>query len=180
MTNQSDLVLIKRCLDGEVNAFAGLIDRYQKPVYNAAFRMLSDARNAEDVTQTVFIKAFENLDRYDANYKFFSWVYKMTINESINFLKRENRFAGLDLNTLSNQNASEDAFHQFETKEQIDLALLVLEPSHRAIVVLKHFHGLSYKEIGYIMDSPEKTIKSRLYESRQQMRKVFFKQGYVQ
>ena len=56
----------------------------------------------------------------------------------------------------------------------------MLEPSHRAIVVLKHFHGLSYKEIGYIMDLPEKTIKSRLYESRQQMRKVFFKQGYVQ
>ena len=180
MAKHSDLSLIERCLSGEVDAFAGLIDRYQKPVYNAAYRMLNDARNAEDVVQTVFIKAFVSLDRYNANFKFFSWVYKMTINESINFLKRENRFAGLDLSALSNEQATEETFNQFETSEQIDFALMVLEPPQRAIVVLKHFHGLSYKEIGYIMDVPEKTVKSRLYESRQQMRRVFFKQGYVQ
>lgn len=180
MTENSDLALIERCLSGDVNAFAGLIERYQKPVYNAAYRMLNDAGNAEEVTQIVFVKAFEKLKSYNANYKFFSWVYKMTINETLNFIKRENRFAHLDSAAPAGEPASEESLGRFETKEQIDLALMVLEPSHRAIVVLKHFHGLSYKEIGYIMDLPENTIKSRLYESRQQMRRVLFKQGYVQ
>ncbi|MFQ5630040.1 MAG: RNA polymerase sigma factor [bacterium] len=180
MAENDDLALIKRCLGGETQAFAGLIERYQKPVFNVALRMLNNFQNAEDVTQVVFIKAYEKLHTYKTKYKFFSWVYRMAVNESLNFIKREKRFEGLDVDVLASENVTEGSFTDFETMQQVELALMFLDPSQRAIVVLKHFHGLSYREISYIMEIPEKIVKSRLYESRQRLRKVFHKQGYLQ
>lgn len=180
MPELDDLDLVQRCLEGDTKAFEKLIERYQKPIFNVALRMLNDYQDAEDVTQVVFIKAFEKLDTFKSKYKFFSWVYRMAVNESLNFIKRERRYEGLDVTTLANENNVERAFTDFETKQQVELALMLLQPSQRAIVVLKHFHGLSYQEIAYIMEVPEKTVKSRLYESRQKLRKIFFKQDYVQ
>lgn len=180
MAEHDDLGLVNRCLAGDSKAFEKLIERYQKPVFNVALRMLNNLQDAEDVVQVVFIKAYEKLDTFKSKYKFFSWVYRMAVNESLNFIKRETRFETLDVATLANEKNTESAFTDFETKEQVELALMFLQPSQRAIVVLKHFHGLSYQEIAYIMEVPEKTVKSRLYESRQQLRKIFYKQGYVQ
>ena len=180
MSENDDLALIKRCLAGDTQAFEGLLERYQKPVFNVALRMLNDLQNAEDVTQVVFIKAFEKLHTFKPQFRFFSWVYKMAVNESLNFIKREKRFEGLDTDTLVDESAAEKTFTDFETLQQVELALMFLDPAQRAIVVLKHFHGLSYKEIAYIMEIPEKTVKSRLYEARQKLRNIFCKQGYLQ
>jgi RNA polymerase sigma-70 factor (ECF subfamily) len=180
MAEYDDLDLVNRCLAGDTKAFEILIERYQKPVFNVALRMLNDLQDAEDVTQVVFIKVYEKLDTFKSKFKFFSWVYRMAVNESLNFIKREKRYEGLNVTVLASENDTESAFTDFETKEQVELALMFLQPAQRAIVVLKHFHGLSYQEIAYIMDIPEKTVKSRLYESRQQLRKIFYKQGYVQ
>ena len=78
-------------MKGERTAYEALIIRYEKPVYNAAFRMLNSTEDARDVTQTVFLKVYENLDRFDPKYRFFSWIYRIAVNESINCLKQRNR-----------------------------------------------------------------------------------------
>ena len=88
MSNDNDADLVQECRKGNRKAFESLLDRYEKPVYNAAFRILCSYEDAMDVTQTVFLKAFEHLDRFDPKYKFFSWIYRIAINESINLLNK--------------------------------------------------------------------------------------------
>ena len=91
MNEDRDIALLNDCKRGDRKALDSLVRRYERPVYNAAYRMLGNPDEAADVTQTVFLKAFENLDRFNPKYKFFSWIYRIAINESINQLKKRGR-----------------------------------------------------------------------------------------
>jgi RNA polymerase sigma-70 factor (ECF subfamily) len=81
---EDDGALVQRCRDGDRRAFDRLVIRYQKPVFNAALRMLKNPEDARDVAQTVFLKVFEHLGQYDPNLRFYSWIYRIALNESIN------------------------------------------------------------------------------------------------
>ncbi|MDX1555360.1 MAG: sigma-70 family RNA polymerase sigma factor, partial [Xanthomonadales bacterium] len=91
-----DQALIERCQRGDRRALEELLQQYQRPVFNVALRMLGNSDDAADITQTVFLKAFENLDHYNPEHKFFSWIYRIAINESINQINREKRTEPLD------------------------------------------------------------------------------------
>ncbi|MDH3276386.1 MAG: sigma-70 family RNA polymerase sigma factor, partial [Gammaproteobacteria bacterium] len=95
MSKTDDTKLIERCIGGDRKALETLLIQYEKPVFNAAFRMLDSRDDAMDVTQTVFLKVFENLDHYDPSRRFFSWIYRITLNESINWLGKANRLQPL-------------------------------------------------------------------------------------
>ncbi len=95
-TDEQDRALVARWLEGQSDAASGLVDRYQKRLFNVALRMLGNVQDAEDVTQTVFLNAFLKLRSYDPRYKFFSWIYRMTVNESLNALKRRKPTVTLD------------------------------------------------------------------------------------
>ena len=84
MDRSRDHELILRCRRGDRQALGELIKEYERPIYNAAFRILGNPDDAADVTQTVFMKVFERIDQYNPEYKFFSWIYRIAINESIN------------------------------------------------------------------------------------------------
>jgi RNA polymerase sigma-70 factor (ECF subfamily) len=88
MHEDGDVRLVERCRAGDKRAFESLLVRYQKPVFNAALRMLRNRDDARDVAQTVFLKAYEHLADYDPSFKFYSWIYRVAINESINVLQR--------------------------------------------------------------------------------------------
>src|SRR5213592_4881860 len=87
-TDEQDRALVERYLENHGAAAGALVDRYQQRLFNVALRMLGNVQDAEDVTQTVFLNAFHRLRTYDPRYKFFSWIYRMTVNESLNMLKR--------------------------------------------------------------------------------------------
>jgi RNA polymerase sigma-70 factor (ECF subfamily) len=178
MMPPDDATLIRLCLQGDTKAFEGLIDKYQKTIFNVALRMLNDAQDAEDVAQAVFIKVFEKLDAYNPRHKFFSWLYRMVVNESLNFLNQKKRFEGLDEGLLSAEEMPDERYERHETAEQIGNALMQLEPGERALIVLKHFQELSYKEIAFIFEIPEKTVKSRLFSARQLLKTVLLEQGF--
>ena len=91
MSRDEDVELVRRCRAGERAACETLLAEYEKPVYNVAYRMLHNVDDAQDVTQTVFMKVFENLDRYDPRHRFFSWIYRIAINESINATQKRAR-----------------------------------------------------------------------------------------
>ena len=95
MSNTDDTKLIERCKKGDRKAFETLLIQYEKPVFNAAFRMLNSRDDARDITQTVFLKVFENFDHFDPSRRFFSWIYRITLNESINWLGRSSRMEPL-------------------------------------------------------------------------------------
>jgi RNA polymerase sigma-70 factor (ECF subfamily) len=179
MTEPNDAMLVRQCLEGDPKAFELILERYQKKIFNVALRMVNDYQDATDIAQSAFVKAFEKLDTYDPSYKFFSWLYRMAVNEALNFLKQRKRFAALDENLISRERTPEENYEQNEMAQQVEIALMHLNPEHRALIVLKHFQELSYQEIGYIFDVPEKTVKSRIFTARQLLMNVLLKQGYV-
>ena len=88
MDDTTDQALVERFRGGDRDAFTELVVRYQRPIYNAAFWILRKPEDASDITQTVFLRVAERLDEYDARYKFFSWIYRIAVNESLNLLRR--------------------------------------------------------------------------------------------
>jgi RNA polymerase sigma-70 factor (ECF subfamily) len=178
MNENEDRIFIENTLNGNVNSFGKLIDKYQKPVYNIAFRILQDIEAAKDITQDVFIKAYNKLEDYDKRYKFFSWLYRIAINESINCQKSGRRFTGLDsMNGLATQSVEHD-YVQKETDHNLHLAVSKLQDDHKLLIILKYFEDLSYDEISEVTNLSVKKVKSRLFTARQQLKlKLQTKQG---
>jgi len=167
-TDEQDRALVKRCLEGRGEAFGGLVDRYQKPLFNVALRMLNNVQDAEDATQSVFLNAYLRLRSYNPKYKFFSWIYRMTVNESLNALKRRKRTETLDqAHELRAPGTAPD--RAAEVQDLVGKALMNLKPDDRAVVVLKHFVSFSYQEIADVLDIPVQTVKSRLYTARERL-----------
>jgi RNA polymerase sigma-70 factor (ECF subfamily) len=170
MTEDRDIALLDDCKRGDRKALDSLVRRYERPVYNAAFRMLGNPDEAADVTQTVFLKAFENLDRFNPKYKFFSWIYRIAINESINLLKLRGRTEPLADTEVSGTRSPEQWMEAGRIGRELQDVLMAVQQDHRAVIVLRHFSELSYREIGEILQIPEKTVKSRLFSARKQMK----------
>lgn len=167
--DERDRALVREYLEGQRDAAGGLVDRYQKRLFNVALRMLDNAQDAEDVTQTVFFNAFTKLRTYDPRYRFFSWIYRMTVNESLNVIKRRKRTVTLeDEAAIPAPGAAPD--HGTEVQDRVGRALMRLSPDDRAVVVLKHFVSFSYEEIADVLEIPVKTVKSRLFTARERLR----------
>ena len=170
MSNDNDADLVQECRKGNRKAFESLLDRYEKPVYNAAFRILCSYEDAMDVTQTVFLNAFEHLDRFDPKYKFFSWIYRIAINESINLLNKRGNPEPVNDDLVSASPGPDAAAGNAQLRMDIQGALMSIKAEYRTVVVLKHVVGCSYQDISLILEIPEKTVKSRLFSGRQMLR----------
>ena len=131
--------------------------------------MLGNVQDAEDVTQTVFLNAFRMLRTYDPRYRFFSWIYRMTVNESLNMLKRRKRTVTLeDEPDIRAPGAAPDRVA--EAEDRVGKALMGLKTDDRAVVVLRHFVSFSYQEIADVLEIPVRTVKSRLFTARERLR----------
>ena len=175
MDNETDQALLERYRNGDQAAFTELVVRYQRPLYNAAFWVLRSAEDANDIAQIVFLKVAEQLDDYDPQYKFFSWIYRIAVNESLNLLRRNKREEALDDEVDlpgSERSNPESQFGEAEVSRRIRSALMSLPTNDRIVLSLRHFSECSYQEIGQILDLDEKTVKSRLYEARHRLRDV--------
>ena len=170
MSKTDDTQLIERCRSGDREAFQALLLEYEKPVFNAAFRMLNSRDDAQDVTQTVFLKVFENIDQFDPTRRFFSWIYRITLNESINWLGKANRLEPLTHEAAFEGKGPEQEVESANVSSNVQAALMTIKSDYRSVVVLKHFLGCSYVEISQILEIPEKKVKSRLYTARQQLK----------
>lgn len=170
MIKPDDTDLVRRSMKGERTAFEALLFRYEKPVYNAAYRMLGSSDDARDVTQTVFLKAYENLGRYDPKYRFFSWIYRIALNESINCLNQRIRTEELAREPAAETDGPDDATDSDQQSRRIQSALMTIKPEYRSVIVLRHFHECNYLEIGEILNIPERKVKSRLYSGRQMLK----------
>ena len=172
MNVKADSDLVKDCISGNKQAFETLIERYKKQVFNVALRIINNYDDAVEITQTTFIKAFEKLHTFDKTRKFFSWLYRIATNESINYLKSRKNIESLDENLVSSEHNPEQHFAESEQDESIQQAIMRLTPEHRVVIVLCHFNNLSYKEIGTILDLPTRTVKSRLFSARRNLREI--------
>jgi RNA polymerase sigma-70 factor (ECF subfamily) len=173
-----DRELVNRTRDGDRKAFAMLVDRYQSPIYNLAARMVRDPDDAADITQNAFVKAFRNLDRYNHDHKFFSWLYRIAVNESLNHLERCKRAREFSYELPTSPPRPDEACQEHEDGDHLAQALAAMTLDQRLVIILKHLLMLSYREIARILEIPDKTVKSRLYSARQVLREQLVRQGY--
>jgi RNA polymerase sigma-70 factor (ECF subfamily) len=172
MNEDSDGLLVERCRNGDRRAFEALVGRYQKPVFNAALRMLRNPEDARDVAQTVFLKVYEHLGDYDPTHRFYSWIYRIALNESINVLDRRRRLEPISGEEIDERLGAEDEVASEQSAQRVQRALMTIKPEYRAVIVLKHFLELSYEDIGQVLELPEKTVKSRLFTARQMLKEA--------
>jgi len=180
MQEPNDKDLVKRCLSGDLKAFEILLERYQKPVFNVALRLLSNTEDAADVTQATFVKAYEKLNSYDSRYKFFSWLYRIAVNTSLNILEQKKRSDLLGDKDVSDGNRLEEELQAAERVEKLEDAILNLPVEYRVVIVLRHFHDQTYEDMATILDLPEKTVKSRLFTARQMLKDLLIKSGLME
>ena len=173
VTEDPDDVLVRSCRDGDRSAFVALVRRYRGPIYNCAFRVLGREEDASDVTQGVFLKVIQRLDQYDPQYRFFSWIYRIALNDSLNMLRDRDREAPLEEGYDPPGPDGGNPEHQADAKQtsqRIQAALMRMKMADRAVLTLRHFSDCSYEEIAQIMELDVKTVKSRLFDARQRLR----------
>ena len=173
MDRESDEMLVERLRRGDSAAFRQLVLKYQRPLYNAAYRVLGREEDARDITQVVFLRIAERLEGYDARYKFFSWVYRIALNESLNLLRRAGREQPLgdDADEREGEGADpESKLASAQVSREVQRALMQMKFTDRAVLTLRHFSECSYEEIASILELKVETVKSRLFEARGRLR----------
>jgi len=169
----TDIELVERYRRGDRAAFTELVIRYQKPLFNVAFWTVRRVEDANDIIQEVFLKVAERLNEYNPQFKFFSWIYRIAVNESLNMLRRNRREETLDeehdLPAADSANP-ERQVGDAQLSGRIRGALMHMMADDRMVLSLRHFSECSYQQIGQILQLDEKTVKSRLFEARQRLR----------
>lgn len=174
--DNDDCLLVARCLAGESAAFRPLVERYQRLLFSVALRMLGDREEATDAAQDAFVRAYEKLASYDRNHKFFSWLYRILVNECLNVRRARRVQVPLDPD-LTAPDSPLEALETAERRARVQAAVASLPREQREVVVLRHFADLSYRGIADVLELPEQTVKSRLYDARQQLGRVLLGWG---
>ena len=143
-------------------------------LYNGSYRMVGNPEDARDVVQITFMKAYEKLHTYKPEFKFFSWIYRIMVHESLNHLGRRRPQESLDVRLVARGDDPETECAKHELSEAVSAALMRLSKEHRVVVVLRHFVGYSYQEMSEVLGIPAKTVKSRLYTARRQLGALLF------
>ena len=174
MDRDPDQALVSRHRSGDRAAFPQLVARYQRPLYNAAYRVLGNAEDAADVTQDVFLRISQRLDDYDDRHRFFSWIYRIALNAALNLARHNGHAEPLedDDQVVDPRADPEWSAGEAELSARVQAALMKLRAADRAVLVLRHFSECSYLEIAAILEIEEKTVKSRLHEARLRMREL--------
>jgi RNA polymerase sigma-70 factor (ECF subfamily) len=170
---ERDRLWVGRVLQGEVNAFAALVEAYQWPVFNLAYRMLGDRNEAEDAAQEAFLRVYRHLDRYDAERPFKTWLLSVASNYCIDRLRRR-RLVWLSLDEplpphpalTSHAPDPEEMAMCGERSAQVQRLLAKLSPDNRLVVILRYWYGYSYAEIAEVLQTTESAVKSRLFRAR--------------
>ena len=177
MTDDPDAALVIECRAGNRRAFERLLARYERPIFNAAYRILHHREDASDVTQTVFLRAYEHFDRFDPGQRFFSWIYRIAVNEALDVSNSRRRSEPV-LDEIASDRPGPERVAQVDQLDQgMQSALMAIPVEYRTLVVLKHVQDCSYEEIAAILECPVKTVKSRLFTARQALRQVLLDRG---
>ena len=178
MARDNDTMLVEACLQGDRSAFAQLVDRYEKPLFSAAYRITGSVDDAMDSTQNTFVRAYEKLHTFDQSYRFFSWIYRIAVNQALNLVNRRRSSPEIDTELPANSPNPEASFDESENRRFLLRALDGLEANDRTILVLKHFQGLSYRDIAEVLGIKEKTVKSRLFTARKRLHRALVDRGF--
>ncbi|MBB6217587.1 RNA polymerase sigma-70 factor (ECF subfamily) [Anaerosolibacter carboniphilus] len=169
MLEDVDHKIIEAVLKGDGDKFGELIGRYKNGVYSVCMRMVGDAEEARDLSQETFIKAYNSLQRYNPEYKFSTWIFKIATNLSIDHLrKKKHQALPLDekLSMPYDTASAENMYLHHYNKNEIERVIQELPYDYKALVILYHKEGLSYQSICDVMNLPMSKVKNRLHRAR--------------
>lgn len=180
MTEVSEKKIIEKVLGGDANAFEELVLKYEKTVYNLALRMVGDRDDAFNMTQEAFIKAYGSLSSFRGDSKFSVWIYRITTNVCLDFLRSKSRKQQVSLTVSDDdEDAQLDIPDPSSTPEQqlikkismqsVEEGLKTLPDKQRQILVMRELGGMSYAEIGKALSLEEGTVKSRIFRARKRL-----------
>jgi len=179
MNRKDDNELVYEVTRGSISSFEVLIERYQKTIFNMVNKMVGDVETAKDITQDVFVTAFEKMGTFNFNHRFFSWIYRIAVNKTLNHIKLKGLTQPLKelqagIPAPSPENDEE------RNRKLVHSGLRELPADQRALLLLKYFCGLSYEEIAVALNVSEKKVKSRLFTSREQLHKIMIGKGFFE
>lgn len=176
---------IEKLIERDQIAFRALVEEYQNKFLSMAYKYTNNYNDAEDLCQEIFIKVYKNLPSFKNKSKLSTWLYKIAINTCIDW-NRKNINSRISLMNLRNKEVkdvkssydTEDIIIYKEYQKIIHKTVYSLKDKYKSIVILYHFNQLSYKEISNILNIPTKTIETRLYRARKQIKTKLIKEGF--
>jgi RNA polymerase sigma-70 factor (ECF subfamily) len=179
---EDDEALVRRARQGEPIAFDALVDRYKERLYATVYHMTSNHEDANDLVQEAFIKAYRSLHSFRGQSSFYTWIYRIAVNGTINFLKRRRNRFQFSLDELDSAIQSDPDFVELqshatprreaglsELQRKLNEALHKLSETHRAVVTMHDIQGMTHADIAKVMKCSEGTVRSRLFYARQQL-----------
>jgi RNA polymerase sigma-70 factor (ECF subfamily) len=164
-----DIELVRKCINGDNDAFSELVTRYKKLIYNVIYNMINNRDEVYDITQEVFIRIYKSLDRYNPEYKFSTWTVRIATNYCLDVLRKK-KVDSMPIDEAigisSSSDTPEASYLKTERRERINDELLKLPEKYRVPLILFHKNGLSYEEMSKVLNEPMSIIKNRLYRAR--------------
>ena len=177
-----DTELVALAQKGSTNSFNKLVDKYHSRIYSLTYQMTSNREDAEDLTQEIFIKAFEALPRFKGRSSFYTWLYRIGINKTINYRKKRNRNRPLSIDAMDQDITYDEVYAELDSKDsplrhiglnelqvKLNEAMQRLSLKHRTVVVMHDIEGIPHDEIAKIVGVSVGTIRSRLFYARRQL-----------
>lgn len=173
MTDEAAIGLV---LNGDTRAFSEIVDRYRDSVFGMALRFTGNQSDAQDISQEIFIRVYENLHRFNGRSKFSTWLYRISYNLCIDWGRKHSRdrystgFTESDLEIADSRAGPEESFFEMQRRRELRNAVNSLKNKYRNILILFYYQGFSREVLGEILEIPVKTVETRLYRARKQLR----------
>lgn len=179
---QDDSLWVELAKTGDTLAFDKLVELYHSRIYTLTYHMTSNREDAEDLTQEIFVKAFEALPRFKGKSSFYTWLYRIGINKTINYRKKRNRNRPLSLDAMEQELQQDESYHDLSSKcsplrnlslselqLKLNEAMQRLSEKHRTVVVMHELQGMPHDDIAKVVGVSVGTVRSRLFYARQQL-----------
>lgn len=179
---QDDSQWVELAKIGDTAAFNKLVNLYHSRIYTLTYQMTSNREDAEDLTQEIFVKAFEALPRFKGRSSFYTWLYRIGINKTINYRKKRNRNRPLSLDAMEQEVKQDESYHDLSSKDsplrnlslselqlKLNEAMQRLSEKQRTVVVMHDMQGMPHDEIAKVVGVSVGTIRSRLFYARRQL-----------
>lgn len=177
---EEDKYIVEKIIKGNTSLYRQLVEKYQAPVYRVVLKIVENDEDAREITQDVFVKTYESLTQYKEQYKFFSWLYRIAINNALMFVKQKNKYTSIDkiMNQIADDTENKTSI---EIRDKfINLSVRKLPEKYKTVVLLKYYANLSYIEIAETIGITEKKVKSRLFDARKLLKDHLLKINFFQ
>ena len=179
----SDVELVARAQQGDTRAFDQLVRKYTPKLYGLVYNMTSNREDTADLLQDIFAKAYRSLGRFMGKSSFYTWIYSISVNMTLNFLKKRGRYTKVSLDDVDAGIQNDPTFIEVTTaskstlrdvnihelQKRLNEAMMKLSQDHRTVVTLYDVQGLQHAEISQILGVSEGTVRSRLFYAHRQL-----------